>query len=354
MLLRDDPRFDARLWVGGMHLSPRFGRTIQFVERDGLRAHRTLNFLGEPPEPAGDAARALDLVANALREDRIQALALLGDRSETLAAGFAATIAGVPVVHIHGGEETEGAIDNACRHALTKLSHLHLVSHELHANRVLQMGEPPENVVIVGSPGLDNLLRSDLPSRESLERELDFMLRDPVVLVTLHAATLGADAAVEVRELASAMERVPATYVVTQPNSDAGGAEIAAFWNTWCAERDTVLLTTALGERNYWGLLRIARAMVGNSSSGIIEGPAAGVSVVNIGDRQRGRMRVGQITDVPSEAGAIESALRKALTGARASEGAAHPSGPAASRIVEAIAEWMPRRSPRKVFRTLP
>ena len=133
LLLRQTPDFTTLVWAGGTHLRPRFGEPLALLRRDGVTPDRTLDFLGEPPEPTADAARTLESVAGALGADRPEALMLMGDRSETLAAGLAATLAGIPIVHLHGGEETEGALDNACRHALTKLSHLHLVSHPTHA-----------------------------------------------------------------------------------------------------------------------------------------------------------------------------------------------------------------------------
>src|SRR2546425_8497958 len=199
-----------------MHLQERFGRSVDHIRRDGFEIARELSFVGERPHPSHDAACALEQVAGALERDRCDAMLLVGDRAETLAAAFAATIAAVPIIHLHGGEESEGAIDNAMRHAVTKLSHLHLVSHEVHARRVRQMGEDPNAVVIVGAPGLDNLYRSDLPTRSALEQELGCSLTAPLVVVTLHPTTLGGDPQSEVAAVAGAMETVPATYVVTQ------------------------------------------------------------------------------------------------------------------------------------------
>ena len=355
VLLRDDAEIRARVWAGGMHLRERFGRPLALLAADGVEPARELDFLGEPPEPAEDAARALAAVAAALRADRPDALLLVGDRSETLAAGMAAALAGVPIVHLHGGEETEGAVDNASRHALTKLSHLHLVSHERHAARVRQLGEPPESVIVVGAPGLDNLCRLDLPSRTDVATSLGHPLPDPLVLVTVHPATLGDDPEAEVRAVAQAMATWPATYVVTQPNADGGGAAIRRFWAEWARGRPNVVLVDALGETRYWALLREAAAVVGNSSSGIIEAPAAGVPAVNVGDRQRGRLRFGRVIDAPARADAVAEALRAALDGAAdaTAEPAGYPAGPAAPRIVAALRGWRPPRPPRKRFRDL-
>jgi len=354
VFLREHPVLRPVLWAGGMHLQERFGRSVDHIRRDGFEIARELSFVGEPPHPSHDAACALEQVAGALERDRCDALLLVGDRAETLAAAMAATIATVPIIHVSGGEESEGAIDNAMRHAITKLSHLHLVSHEVHARRVRQMGEDPSTVVVVGAPGLDNVYRTDLPTRCVLEQELGCSLRPPVVLVTLHPTTLGGDPRSEVGAVAGAMEAVPATYIVTQANADAGGVVIQDYWRQWARGRENVVLTDGLGEARYWGLLRLASAVLGNSSSGIAEAPAAGAPVVNVGDRQHGRLRGTGISDVPAEAGAIAAALgqaiKLALKGKTAGTPAPYPSGPAAPRIVAAIVNWDPPLPPRKRF----
>ena len=357
VLLREDARFLLRLWVGGMHLKDRFGRTVQMIADDGFSISQELDFVSEPPDPIADTARAAAAVAQVIARDRPDAILLVGDRSETLAAGIAATMERVPLVHLHGGEESEGAIDNAFRHALTKLSHLHLVSHPFHAHRVIQMGEDPERVVVVGAPGLDNFYRNDLPDRLGLEEEVGCELREPVVLVTLHPTTLESDPLREVRAVARAMESVVATYVITLPNADKGGREIHDFWMRWVNGRPRVQIVEALGARRYWGLLRLASAVLGNSSSGIIEAPSAGVPAVNVGDRQRGRLRHPATCDVPPETSAIAEALHRALQPeARAlvrSVPPVYPSGPTAPRIVQAIATWCGEAVPRKRFRDI-
>jgi UDP-N-acetylglucosamine 2-epimerase (non-hydrolysing)/GDP/UDP-N,N'-diacetylbacillosamine 2-epimerase (hydrolysing) len=351
LLLRRTPGFEVAVWAGGMHLQPRFGEPLVALHRDDVPVARELPFLAEPPDPIADTAAALAQVADALAADRPDALLLMGDRAETLAAGLAATIARVPIVHLHGGEESEGAIDNACRHALTKLSHLHLVSHRFHAERVIRMGEDPSCVVVVGAPALDHLYRDDLPGRDELGAELGLSLEPPVVLVTVHPATLGAPAREEVAAVAAAMARVPATYVVTAPNADEGGAEIADYWRGWITGRSRVTLVEALGDRRYWAMLRLVDAVLGNSSSGIIEAPALGVPVVNVGDRQRGRFRFGPVADVPAAEQAISAALGKALaTGRREPSDGGYPPPPVAPRIVDALRRWRIPRPPRKRF----
>jgi UDP-N-acetylglucosamine 2-epimerase (non-hydrolysing)/GDP/UDP-N,N'-diacetylbacillosamine 2-epimerase (hydrolysing) len=354
LLLRRTPGFEVSVWAGGMHLQRRFGEPLAALQRDGIPVARELPFLAEPPSPMADTAAALEQVGAALMQDAPDALVLVGDRTEALAAGLAATLAKVAIVHLHGGEESEGAIDNACRHALTKLSHLHLVSHRVHADRVIQMGEDPAMVVVVGAPALDHAYRDDLPGVEALSEDLGVRLEPPVVVVTMHPATLGGPAGEEVAAVAGAMARVPATYVVTAPNADAGGVEIADYWQRWAKDRKRVALVDALGDRRYWAMLRLADAVLGNSSSGIIEAPALGVPVVNVGDRQRGRLRYGPVADVPATEDAVATALREALARGRRAPGedlGGYPAAPVAPRIVEALRTWKIPRPPRKRFR---
>jgi UDP-hydrolysing UDP-N-acetyl-D-glucosamine 2-epimerase len=354
LAMSTDPRFDLRLWAGGMHLDERFGRMVDRIRADGFVHLREIPFLKPAAGVAAETAAAFTAVSAALEAEHPEILVLLGDRTETLAAAIAALIAQVPVVHLHGGEESEGAIDNASRHAITKLSHLHLVSHRVHAERVIQMGENPANVIIVGAPGLDNLYRDDLPTSDELSGILGRTLGHRLVVVTVHPATLGAATLGEVRAVARAMEGVDATYVITAPNSDRGGEDIRHFWREWTTGRSNVVFVDALGERAYWGLMRHAHVVMGNSSSGIIEAPAAGAAVINVGDRQRGRLRYGKVVDVSADDAAIGAALSAALDESRVgSRGDGYVPGRAAPRIVEAIARWELPDPPSKRFRDL-
>lgn len=355
-LLAEAADFHLSVWAGGMHLHHTFGRTIDAIREDGIHVAREIDFMATQPDALADTARAIAGVGEAIVAEKPDALILVGDRTETLAAALAATIERTPIVHLHGGEESEGAIDNVCRHALTKLSHLHLVTHPVHARRVIQMGESPLSVFVVGAPGVDNIYRHDLPTRTELEAYFGRTLVEPVVLVTLHPTTLGDDPLSEATALAAALDRLRGTIVVTQPNSDEGAGVIREFWMRWARHRDNVVVVDALGERRYWALLRIAAVMAGNSSSGIIEAPATGLPVVNIGDRQKGRVRVGMIADVGVDAGDIEAALRRALTGTiepRSDGEEPYPTGPAAPRILAALRRWSAAPSARKPFYSL-
>ena len=356
--MHNDPELDMSLWVGGMHLKERFGTSRDLIHSEGIPIAQELDFLGEPPNPIEDSSRAMTMVGNVLVSESPDALLLVGDRSETLAAGMAATLATVPIIHLHGGEETEGAIDNAMRHALTKLSHLHLVSHPSYGKRVEQMGEDPENVVVVGAPGLDNRFRDDLPSVNELEDFLGLRLDDPVVLVTVHPTTLGLkDPVSEVMAVSDAMDKVEATYVVTLPNSDAGGAAIRDYWINWSKDRENVSLKEVLGARRYWSLLNYTKVMLGNSSSGMLEGPSAGANVINVGDRQFGRLRNSRIRDVGVNSAEITRLLEEAIEKDWLLEGEMRDwdfdERLVSQRIIEAIGKWNIDATLRKKFHSI-
>ena len=342
------PDFELVLLAGGMHLRERFGKTIEVIRSDGVIVSRELDFIAEPPAPAGDTGRAIESVFGALMDLKPEFLILVGDRHETLAAGIAAALAAVPVVHLHGGEETLGAVDNSFRHALTKLSHLHLVSSPLHAQRVIQMGEASTSVIVVGAPGLDNMFRNDLENREQLAQHLGNALTPPLVLVTLHPTTLGESVLEDFVAVTDAMMHVQATYVVTQPNADEGGARLRDLWSAWSQARGNVVLVDALGERLYWSLLTQSDAVLGNSSSGIIEAPAAGIPSVDVGMRQQGREAPGTVLHVAADSELVEQALRSALGVGR--HAALAEKEPAANLVLRALRNWSPPNPPLKHF----
>ncbi len=356
-LLLGSPDFTLQLLVGGMHCSTRHGQTERLLQQEGFTAAARLPFVPDAGEASASvqAAEALRLTGEALAHLRPEAFLLVGDRFENAAAAVAATVHRLPIIHLHGGEETEGAFDNALRHAITKMSHLHLVSHPLHAQRVISMGEDPATVHIVGAPGLDNVHRRDLPDRAQLESHLGMRLEPPVVLVTLHPATLGGDPAQEAEALAGAMDAVEATYVITLPNEDPGNGAIRERLKAAAtAPRRTAV--DALGEQRYWGMLKIADAMLGNTSSGLIEAPAAGLPAVNIGDRQKGRVRGENVLDTPADPDALAAALRQALgpkfrEQCRASRGP-FGDGNSAPRILKILREWTPPDPPVKRMRS--
>ena len=349
--LRHSTSLELCLIVAGMHLDERYGQSVGDIEHDGLPIAARLPTMR--PTAAEEASATTAQLWRLLDDVRPEALLLVGDRAETVAAAVSATLARVPVVHLHGGEETEGAIDNAFRHALTKLAALHFVAHESYAARIRQMGEPDDAIHVVGAPGLDNLSSARVWSRQQLAASFGIPLDDPIVVVTHHPATLGADPAEEVESLVAAMERVSATYVISLPNNDAGADVIRDKLSAFAAGRDHAVAVPALGADRYPSLLRIATAMLGNSSSGIIEAPFFGLPVVNVGDRQRGRLRGANVIDVEPRVGAIGDALRTALTPdfrRRANtDRVLFGDGHSGERIVRVLERWRPADT-RKPF----
>jgi len=352
-LLRADSKFELLLMLGGMHGAVVFGRTRELVVAEGFAPCEELNWIpdGQPLDSERQAGDALWMTAGALRRQRAEALVLVGDRFETASAALGAAMARVPVIHLHGGEETAGAMDNIFRHAITKLSHLHFTSHPEHTARVIALGEEPSTVHTVGAPGLDNLHRCDLPNRAELELFLGMPLSPPVVLVTLHPTTLGGDPAAEAASVVGAMNAVEASYVITLPNADPGNepmrmAMLAASAQPRCKAVE------ALGERRFWGMMRIADAMLGNSSSAVIEAPALGLPAVNVGDRQKGRVRGGNLLDSAADAASVTAALSTALTPEFRVRAQASPSpfgkGGASAAILEVLRRWTPPNPPVK------
>lgn len=332
----EDAAFTPVIFAGGMACSPDHGRVVDTLRGEGFPIAAELPWPVSGIGAADEAAAALSAIAGALAAHPVEALVLVGDRYETLAAALAATLARVPIVHLHGGEESEGALDNSFRHALTKLAHLHLVSHPVHAKRVIALGEDPATVHVVGAPGLDNLHRPDLADRAELESFLGQRLSSPLVVVTLQPATLAAEPLAEVEAMLSAMAAVEATYVVTLPNSDPGGDVLRKRLVEW-AVGPGKLAVSALGERRYWGLLRLSDAVLGNSSSALIEAPALLLPAVNIGDRQKGRLCGRTVIHAEATARSVTEALRRALDPAFRSslrpEDALFGDGRAATRI---------------------
>jgi UDP-hydrolysing UDP-N-acetyl-D-glucosamine 2-epimerase len=271
-------------------------------------------------------------------------LVLLGDRFEMLAAAQAAMVARLPIAHIHGGEATEGAMDEAFRHAITKMAHLHFVSTGEYRARVIQLGEAPGRVFDVGAPGLDYVFNLRLLGRSELEKSIGFALGEGFLLVTYHPVTLGGgDPARAVEELVSALDSFPDhKIIVTGANADPGHDSIAGAWNDYATSNpDRVSLHASLGQRRYLSAMKHAAAVVGNSSSGIIEAPAMKVPTVNLGARQRGRVRAASVIDCDETAEAIAEAIARALSGefAKSVEAAANPygTGGASGRILDTL-----------------
>jgi len=343
--IRASSALELQLFVGGSHLSDRFGRTVGAIETDGWSITERIAGASEadaPADVAGAAAVSLAGFARAFARRRPDLILVLGDRIEMLSAAVAALPLTIPVAHVHGGEVTEGAIDEQARHAITKLSHLHFPAAEPYARRILQMGEEPWRVHCCGAPGLDRLTRVGTLSREELARRIGLPLRRPTLLVTFHPVTLevGATAA-HVDALAAALETADGDVVITYPGADALHGTVIRRLEALAGGRPGTRMVTGLGEDTYCSLLREADVMIGNSSSGLIEAPSFGLPVVNIGSRQRGRLRAANVIDVGPAAEEIRAGLRRALEPAfrRSLAGMANPygDGRAAPRIVEVL-----------------
>jgi UDP-hydrolysing UDP-N-acetyl-D-glucosamine 2-epimerase len=315
--IQNDPDCELCLIVGGSHLSPFYGNTVSEIERDGfdIRARVPMLLSGDSPESVSMSI-GIGIVnfASAYDAVRPEILVLLGDRFEMLAAAVSALPLRIPVGHIHGGELTEGAMDDAIRHSITKLSHLHFAAAPEYASRIEQMGEEPDRVFVSGSPVVDSIFSEDPLSEAELEESLGLPVRD-ALLVTYHPVTLEHERTGErVLALLDVISRFENRVIFTYPNADTNNAVIVDQLRKYVSCHPRAYLFVNLGRKKYHSLQRYVAAMVGNSSSGIIEAASFRLPVVNIGDRQKGRLRTPNIIDVPESAAAIESGIRKALS----------------------------------------
>lgn len=309
--IREHSGLELGVIVTGMHLDPTFGTTVREVEADGMPIVARVPSL-EAGDTGGAQARSVGRavlgLTDALEAYRPQVVIVLGDRGEMLAGAAAAVHLGIAVAHVHGGE-VSGTVDELVRHAITKLSHVHFTATEDAAERVRRMGERPEHVHIVGAAGLDYLRRFEPMSDAEISRDAGFEVAKPFVIFTQHPVTGEvADAAAQMEASLRALEQSRLDVVATYPNSDAGGRSMIEVLEAWKG-REWLHVFPSLGQRKFATLLRKTRAMVGNSSSGIIEAPFFGVPAVNVGTRQAGRLRAGNVVDVGYDSDAIRSAI---------------------------------------------
>ena len=311
---------DLQLAVTGMHLSPEFGLTYQEIEKDGYPVTAKIEMLLSSDTPAGitkSMGVAMIGFADFFETNKPDIAVILGDRYEMLAAAAAAMAAAVPIAHIHGGELTEGIIDEAIRHSITKMSHLHFTSTEEYRRRVIQLGEQPQMVYNVGAPGIENIKKIKLLDKQSLEKELGFSLSDVTVLVTYHPVSLeNMSTEVQFQNILDVLdEHKEITVIFTKANSDINGRIINQMIDEFVnRNRDRCAGYVSLGQLKYLSTLQFCRAVLGNSSSGIIEVPSFGIPTVNIGDRQRRRLHAKSVIDCGNEKEQVEAALVKALS----------------------------------------
>lgn len=316
--MQADPHLRLRLIVAGGHLSPEFGLTVRAIEEDGFEIADRIEMLLSSDTPEG-IAKSMGLgvlgFAHAYAGSRPDLLLVLGDRFEMLAAVAAAQPFRIPVAHVHGGESSEGAIDECFRHAITKMSHLHFVSTETYRRRVVQMGEEPWRVVVSGAPSLDNLHDTPALTRREFDALLGAPLPEPFLLVTFHPTEREPEqAAVQCRELLAALELAGRAILFTYPGADASSRRIIGMIEEFAGRSAQARLAVNLGTRGYFAAMQHAGAMVGNSSSGIIEAASFQLPVVNVGDRQRGRVRAGNVIDVGYEHREILDGIERALS----------------------------------------
>jgi len=316
--LNDDPEIDLQVIVSGMHLEPRFGSTVAEIEDDGFSIAARLETLtdGDAPEDmAASLAAGVQKFACQFAADRPDILVLLGDRFDMYAAALAALPFAVPVAHIHGGELTFGAVDDALRHSMTKLSHVHFAATEDYARRIRQLGEEDWRVVVSGAPGLDNLKSFRTLPPSELESRTGLPMEPAPLVVTFHPTTLQhEETEAHVTNLLTALKRSGRPAVFTLPNADTGNALIGRAIEAYCAAEPGAVRVDNLGTDGYFNLMGQAAAMVGNSSSGLIEAPSFGLPVVNVGIRQDGRTRAANVIDTGTDTAEIEAAIQRALS----------------------------------------
>jgi GDP/UDP-N,N'-diacetylbacillosamine 2-epimerase (hydrolysing) len=315
--IQREPTLTLQTIATGMHLSPEFGLTYREIEKDGFRIDRKVEMLLSSDTPVG-ISKSMGLAicgfGDALEELRPDLMLVLGDRYEILAAVSAAMVARIPVAHLHGGEATEGLIDESIRHAITKMAHLHFVAAEPYRKRVVQLGEAPDRVFLVGGLGGDNIVRLPLLDRSTLEQALDFKLGLRNLLVTFHPVTLEDNSAEEqMEELLAALGELKDTHLIfTMPNSDTGGRILFKMIEKFVEEEPISRKAyTSLGQIRYLSCLRHVDGVVGNSSSGLAEAPSFKKPTVNIGDRQRGRLKAVSVIDCDVDRSSIRAAFER-------------------------------------------
>lgn len=346
--MKKNKNFEVKVVVTGAHLSPEFGMTVNEIEKNGIHVDKRIEILLSSDTEVG-VSKAMGLAmisfSEFFYEENPDGLMVLGDRYETLAICAAAVVAHIPIIHLHGGETTEGAIDEAFRNAITKLSYLHFTSTETYRNRVIQMGEDPDRVFNVGAMGVENALKTCLYDRQQLEKELGCCLKKYAVL-TFHPVTLENNMAIKETEalMKAVSRRTDITFICTKANSDKEGRIINKCIEEYTKHFQNIKLFDSLGTKKYLSALKHSEFVIGNSSSGIIEAPSFHIPTINIGDRQKGRIQAESVincapiqTDIER---AIEVALKKEYREKLATMISPYGDGDTSDKIVSIITDY--------------
>ncbi|MFQ9650161.1 MAG: UDP-N-acetylglucosamine 2-epimerase [Enterocloster sp.] len=315
--LKLSSKFTVNVAVTGMHLSPEFGLTYKEIENDWIEIDKKIEILLSADTPSAiskSMGMAMIGFADYFAEIQFDAVILLGDRYEALAVACASMNAGIPIVHLYGGETTEGAVDEGIRHAITKLSYLHLTSTECYRRRVIQMGEDPERVFCVGALGVENVLKTTCLSKLEMTDFFDIKRDRKYGLVTFHPVTLENNSAEgQMKELLAALDEFPDWYfIITKANADKDGRVVNKLVDQYYLEHENVRVYESLGTLRYLSAMKYCEMLIGNSSSGLVEAPSFGIPTINIGDRQRGRIRAESVIDSAPKRQAIIDAMKAA------------------------------------------
>ena len=318
--INKDNDLELYLIVSGMHLSPEFGMTYKEIEEDGFEINAKVEMLLSSDSPAG-ISKSIGLgvigFADEFQRADLDMLILLGDRYEALSAAICALVMRIPIAHLHGGELTEGAIDEGIRHSITKMSYLHFTSTEQYRNRVIQLGENPERVFYVGALGVENIKKINLMTKEELERSIHFEIDENTVIVTYHPVTLENNTVEEqFLNLLKVLDRNPKIRMIfTKANADTNGRIVNELIDKYAAQNsERACAFMSLGQKRYLSALKYCRIVIGNSSSGIIEAPSFGKPIINIGDRQKGRICADSVINCGYTQQEIQQAMETALT----------------------------------------
>lgn len=313
--LLEVPEFQVGMIVTGTHLLPEYGYTFSEIEKDGVEVDEVLPVQMCSKDAKGicfSMAKTIEVFSDFFSNRNYDMLIVLGDRYETLSVCIAAMNFKIPIAHLHGGETTEGAIDEAIRHSITKMSYLHFTSMEKYRKRVIQLGENPDRVFNVGALGVENILKAPLMSKEELEKSIEFQLDKPYGVFTYHPVTLEKrNMSEEIWKVLNAIEKFPELkFIMTKANADAGGETVNKILEDFSRQHDNIFLTDSLGMVRYLSALKYCAFVIGNSSSGILEAPSFGIPTINIGDRQKGRIQADSVYNVPEDTNAIEEGIR--------------------------------------------